>query len=65
MSQFTENERNMLKEANVSVVLEKDYTADELKVIGYNVIDYIMSQSKNERNELLNRFSSITEKTVI
>ena len=65
MSQFTENERNMLKEANVSVVLEKDYTADELKVIGYNVIDYIMSQSKNERNEILNRFSSITEKTVI
>ena len=44
---------------------EKEYTKDELKGIGNNVIDYIMSQSKKERIELFNKFSSITEKTVI
>ena len=65
MSQFSENERDMLKEVNVKVILGKEYTPEELKNIGNNVMDYIMAQSKNQRIELLNRFSSITEKTVI
>ena len=65
MEQFNSNEISMLAEAGAKAVEGKQYTGEELKMFGNIVMDYIMSKSKNERCDFLNKFRSITEKTVI
>ena len=59
MKVFTENEMNLLNEANVYIENKETYTPEEKQKISSSVIDFIMSQSS--KNKIIDKVRNIYE----
>lgn len=59
MKVFTENEMNLLNEANVYIENKETYTQEEKQKISSGVIDFIMSQSS--KNKIIDKVRNIYE----
>ena len=55
-------ELTLFKEAGIKVD-DKDYTNEELRQCQNQVIEYIMSKSKNEISNVKSRFENVLKKT--
>ena len=56
---FSEEEQRLLSEANVSVDINKTYTADEVKGFSSKIIDHIMTFSKTDIPNVKSKFDPI------
>ncbi len=56
---FNEEEQKLLSEANVSVDINKTYTADEVKGFSSKIIDHIMTFSKTDIPNVKSKFDPI------
>lgn len=56
---FNEEEQKLLSEANVSVDINKTYTADEVKDFSSKIIDHIMTFSKTDIPNVKSKFDPI------
>lgn len=60
-SLMDEQKRKKLKEIDVTIIKDKDYSTEETKEIFNTVTEYIFSQSKNNINIEMSRYSDILE----
>lgn len=56
---FNDKNQVLLKEAGISLE-NKEYSYEECKFVFYNVMDYIMSHSKNEIQDISCKYNVIT-----
>ena len=59
---FDKKEVNLLQEAGANAEEGKEYTEEELKVFGNEVISYIMNHSKNEISKVRNKYNVLLQK---
>ena len=59
-----EEELTLFKEAGIEID-DRDYTIEELRKCQNQVIEYIMSQSKNEISNVKSKFESVLKKTSV
>lgn len=62
LNNLNEEEIKFLKEANVVIDANKEYTADERKYIVNQAMSYIMNFSKNEIGDMVCKYSSTIDK---
>ncbi len=62
LSNLNEEEINFLKEANVVIDINKEYTDGERKYIVNQAMSYIMNFSKSEISGMVNKYGSLIDK---
>lgn len=65
MKLFTDNEMNLLEQANVYIENKETYTSEEKQKISFGVMEFIMSQSSKNMiiDNLRNSYEPILEKS--
>lgn len=58
LNKCTEKQLKLLEQAGINLV-DKDYTNEELKMCETKIVEYIMSKSLKEIDELRDKYSSI------
>lgn len=62
LSNLNEEEIKFLKEANVVIDVNKEYTTDERKHMVNQAMSYIMNFSKKEIGEMVNKYGNTINK---
>lgn len=62
LNNLNEEEIKFLKEANVVIDANKEYTVDERKYMVNQAMGYIMNFSKNEISDIFNKYGGAIDK---
>lgn len=58
---FNKQEKELLKEVDVTIE-NKEYSKDDCKKMVFNIVDYVISCSKNDISENMKKYNEIIEK---